>query len=282
VDTDTAAVVSANSIITSWFFNVTKPSLGLMAANMRNRLDGIGENDIGNYVHTILYTPVDYKTPALIQESLHHMRRCGSDPISTLPDLWVTKQQQTEKQPSDDSKGAKNDDNDDCTGDSSADAGCSELFELLGCGDTPGDATTTATTTTTPPTPATLTSSISINWARYCPEREIYLVPDDDDSDDDGRDDTDGGLSSAERKTSTTSDKDKMIAQTLHIPIFTFQELEVFPDTLSCIAIFTASPRGQHSPERRPGAWLICKESLWLSEIQNCGILEEMIAEMNL
>jgi hypothetical protein len=332
--TPAAACVSANSIITSWFFNdVTKPALALMAANMRNRLDGIGENDMGNYVHTILYTPVDYKTPALIQESLTHMRRCGSDPISALPDLWEMNKLPGKQPPPPPAAAAdkpqsnadetttreeeaaplllippagvaKNDGSNILSSfissDAALDTACSVL-ELLDCGDgTAAAATTTTTTTRTPPPkPATLTSSISINWARYCPEREIYLVPDLDDSDhgkDDGdakADDNDNaaGTDANSSVAATTTEKDvnnntdnggTIITQTLHIPIFTFQELEFFPDTLSAIAIFTASPRGQHSPERRPGAWLICKESTWLSEIKSCGIVEEMIAEMNL
>ena len=79
--------VSDNSLITWWFFNMTKPTVGFMSYNLRNRVQGCGLSDTvaGNYNNPIPYTGVDYATPALIQQSLETGRRCGSNPPRPLP-----------------------------------------------------------------------------------------------------------------------------------------------------------------------------------------------------
>ena len=84
-----ASVVSANSTLTSWFFNLNQASIGLMSINLRSRLDGceIGNLSAGNYVHPIIYQPSDYQTPGLIQESVKGLRRCGPEADQDLPDF---------------------------------------------------------------------------------------------------------------------------------------------------------------------------------------------------
>lgn len=79
--------VSDNSLITSWFFNVTKPTVGFMSYNLRNRIQDCELNDLtaGNYSNPIPFTAVDYSSPQLIQKSLKTAVRCGSDPPTPLP-----------------------------------------------------------------------------------------------------------------------------------------------------------------------------------------------------
>jgi len=82
--------ISDNSLITWWFFHITKPTVGFMSYNLRNRVQdcGLSELTAGNYNNPIPYTSVDYATPELIQKSLKTGKRCGSDPPSPLPVLF--------------------------------------------------------------------------------------------------------------------------------------------------------------------------------------------------
>ena len=92
---ETSKQVSTNSAITSWFFCTNEASIGLMLVNMRNRMHKPGSESVlavplgdchaGNYVHPIIYTPMDYETPHLIQESLHHLKRCHPETPTELP-----------------------------------------------------------------------------------------------------------------------------------------------------------------------------------------------------
>jgi len=79
--------VSDNSLITWWFFNLTKPTVGFMSYNLRNRIQGCGLTELtaGNYNNPIPYTAIDYATPELIQQSLKTAMRCGSNPPAPLP-----------------------------------------------------------------------------------------------------------------------------------------------------------------------------------------------------
>jgi len=62
VDEDTA-FVSSNDIACSWFFNLTKPNIGTMVFNYRNRIQDITDNFAGNYVTQVTYQTPDYQTP---------------------------------------------------------------------------------------------------------------------------------------------------------------------------------------------------------------------------
>ena len=55
--------VSSNDIACSWFFNLTKPNVGTMVFNYRNRIQELTDNFAGNYVTQVKYQTPDYKTP---------------------------------------------------------------------------------------------------------------------------------------------------------------------------------------------------------------------------
>jgi hypothetical protein len=73
------SMVSANSIISSWFFKANEASVEVIIVNLRNRVDfyNVGSSHAGDYARPLVYTPADYNTPALIQESVANLRRCG-------------------------------------------------------------------------------------------------------------------------------------------------------------------------------------------------------------
>jgi len=76
---------STNDIIVSWFWNLVKPNVGLMAVNMRGRVDIVSEHHAGNYHNPIPYTDrEDYKSPLMIRESLATCRRAGRVPGSNM------------------------------------------------------------------------------------------------------------------------------------------------------------------------------------------------------
>lgn len=69
---------STNDIIVSWFWSLVKPNVGLMAVNMRGRVDIVSDDSAGNYHNPVPYIgQEDYKTPLLIRESLATYRRAG-------------------------------------------------------------------------------------------------------------------------------------------------------------------------------------------------------------
>ena len=55
--------VSSNDIITSAFLEASAPDVGLMAANLRTRLDAVGDENAGNYEGTVKLVPEDFKPP---------------------------------------------------------------------------------------------------------------------------------------------------------------------------------------------------------------------------
>ncbi|KAL7449087.1 hypothetical protein ACHAWC_002128, partial [Mediolabrus comicus] len=71
---------SSNDILVSWFWSLVKPNIGLMAVNMRGRVDIVSEDHAGNYHNPLPYTEEDYKTPSMIRESLGTYRRAGRVP----------------------------------------------------------------------------------------------------------------------------------------------------------------------------------------------------------
>ena len=68
---------STNDILVSWFWNMVKPDVGMMAVNLRDRINIVSNDHVGNYNNPISYTPVDYKSPQLIRESLKQFKRAG-------------------------------------------------------------------------------------------------------------------------------------------------------------------------------------------------------------
>ena len=76
---------STNDIIVSWFWSLVKPDVGLMAVNMRGRVDIVSENFAGNYHNLVPYVDrEDYKSPSMIRESLATCRRAGRVPGSNM------------------------------------------------------------------------------------------------------------------------------------------------------------------------------------------------------
>ena len=75
------------ALLASWFFRLVNAKVGLLAFNFRNFLDGcdLNDTDAGNYQNPIPLTPVDYLTPRLVQQALDSGKRCGTDPIASLP-----------------------------------------------------------------------------------------------------------------------------------------------------------------------------------------------------
>lgn len=80
--------VSANDVITSWFFNQTRCKNARMAINWRNRLDGLNETDAGNYLNIIFYQQKDYASPALIRKSLYTFRRAVTNDLPGFSSLF--------------------------------------------------------------------------------------------------------------------------------------------------------------------------------------------------
>ncbi|KAL7470219.1 hypothetical protein ACHAXS_010464 [Conticribra weissflogii] len=70
-------IQSTNDILVSWFWNVIRPEVGMMAVNMRERIDVVTKDHAGNYANPIPYTADDYHSPELIRASLKLCRRAG-------------------------------------------------------------------------------------------------------------------------------------------------------------------------------------------------------------
>lgn len=179
-----ATVVSLNSILTSWFFQLNGASIGLMAVNVRHRLDDceLGEDHAGNYVTTIPYTPDDYRTPGRIQQSLRRLQRCGNP------------------------------------------------------GEPPKDL---------PPLSWSMTCSLSNDWSRWFRD-ELYLHDD--------------------------------VSLKLHMPLWHTEFVASLPSRFSSLHMFTAQPEGIDGRERRLGATVLCRKSVW-GKIQESGVVEEMIVD---
>lgn len=178
-----ASVVSGNSILTSWFFNLNAASIGLLVVDLRSRIEGcaVGNTNAGNYVHTLPYTPSDYGTPGLIQESVKRLKRCGPGASEDLPKFgWD------------------------------------------------------------------MTASMLVNWSNHNRD-DIYL-------------------------------NDNVKTQ-LHLPLVDSNFLERIPNRTSCLILFTAHPTGIDGSERRLGAMVICRQTVW-EKLQTTGIVEEMIADL--
>lgn len=80
-----AASLTANSIIASWFFRMNDAGLGILMMDLRNRLGDkceIGDTDAGNYVHAMVCSEEDFATPSGVQHVVQTMnRQTSSDQI---------------------------------------------------------------------------------------------------------------------------------------------------------------------------------------------------------
>lgn len=78
--TDISTALSANSIITSWFFRMNEVGMGFLMVNLRKRLHQcqIEDSDCGNYVHALLCNENDYGSPSNLQHFVQTMHRENS------------------------------------------------------------------------------------------------------------------------------------------------------------------------------------------------------------
>lgn len=65
-----APFISANDILTSWFFSVTKPACGAAILNMRDRFFGLEAKHAGCYGALMIYYPQEYQNAANIRRSV--------------------------------------------------------------------------------------------------------------------------------------------------------------------------------------------------------------------
>ncbi|CAE7205636.1 unnamed protein product [Symbiodinium sp. CCMP2456] len=77
-----APFVSANDLLTSWFFRVTQPSCGVMTMNMRDRMEGVGAEHAGVYTTVLIFFPEEYKSAANIRRAVYR-----KSPACTLQGL---------------------------------------------------------------------------------------------------------------------------------------------------------------------------------------------------
>jgi hypothetical protein len=79
-------IISANSIISSWFFTINQCDIGFCMANLRNRLYdyncNVNNAHAGNYVNAMIFTPHTYTSPYCIQHCTNTLD-CQSDIIGT-------------------------------------------------------------------------------------------------------------------------------------------------------------------------------------------------------
>jgi len=76
--------ISTNDAVTSWLFNSGDNDLGVMAINLRGRIEGCRFTDAGNYEDMLCYMPPDFKSPSLIRKSINTLER-ASEPKTELP-----------------------------------------------------------------------------------------------------------------------------------------------------------------------------------------------------
>ena len=90
---DGVAFVSTNDCITSEFCSLLNCDVALMAINFRNKIEGCGDDDVGNYEDLLAYTPRDYASPSLIRRSVtgpQYFRATGAPLPSNLEHLAAT------------------------------------------------------------------------------------------------------------------------------------------------------------------------------------------------
>jgi len=81
--------ISTNDIVTSWLLRATKPKMGWMAINCRNKIKNCIDSDAGNYATILMYRPRDFASPSLIRRSVGTFRRAAK-PSTVLPGTLET------------------------------------------------------------------------------------------------------------------------------------------------------------------------------------------------
>jgi hypothetical protein len=230
--TYTDDAISANSIISSWFFQLNQATIGYCMMNLRNRLYQYGCNvnnlDAGNYVHAMIFTKDQYTTPVLIQQYVNalHGTSSSNDPLRINTN-----------------DGKDNADNDD-------------TIPRFDSND-----------------PKFLTS-MSVNWANFY--RDVVEIH-------------------------------PQTSHRIHFPLYSGNVLSnQLSHRVSAINLFTAQVvednnastknnddedstnenpslssfnKNNRRRRRRAGAFVLCTEQVWRDHIEQCGIVDEMIAE---
>ncbi len=62
--------LSANDVISSWYFNTSGASAGVMTVDVRQHINGLTPAHAGNYQVGLLYYPNEYKTPSSIRRAI--------------------------------------------------------------------------------------------------------------------------------------------------------------------------------------------------------------------
>lgn len=80
-DASNAAIVTANSIISSWFFRINQAAVGILLMNLRHRLPGcdITDSDAGNYVHAIVCSEQDIANAEGVQDATQRSGRVDDE-----------------------------------------------------------------------------------------------------------------------------------------------------------------------------------------------------------
>ena len=92
-DADGVAFVSTNDCVVSEFCSLLNCDVALMAINFRGKVDGCGDDDVGNYEDLLAYTPRDYASPSLIRRSVtgpSYFRASGAPLPTNLEHLSAT------------------------------------------------------------------------------------------------------------------------------------------------------------------------------------------------
>ncbi|KAG1675756.1 hypothetical protein FOA52_012412 [Chlamydomonas sp. UWO 241] len=87
-----APFVSTNDVLVSAFCVALRPTLATMAINLRGRVQGCEEGDVGNYEDVISFAPADYSSPLLIRKSVAggdgRPYARAADPPTRMPTNW--------------------------------------------------------------------------------------------------------------------------------------------------------------------------------------------------
>ena len=92
-EADGVAYVSTNDCVVSEFCSLLNCDVALMAINFRNKINGCGDEDVGNYEDLIAYTRRHYASPALIRRSVtgpRYFRASGAPLPTNLEHLSAT------------------------------------------------------------------------------------------------------------------------------------------------------------------------------------------------
>lgn len=79
--TNATTIVSANSIISSWFFRINQAAVGMLMMNLRHRLPDcdITDLDAGNYVHALVCSERDMANAEAVQHATQLLGRVDDD-----------------------------------------------------------------------------------------------------------------------------------------------------------------------------------------------------------